>query len=72
MELAEFNFTFDKNNIEENPKGPKAPSGDEFAKVIRGGAVITVPQYLCVAYINWMEKVENKYVDTGLRLARTK
>lgn len=69
---AEFNLSFDKNNIEENPKGPKAPSGDEFAKVIRGGAVITVPQYLCVTYINWMEKVENKYVDTGLRLARTK
>jgi len=69
---AEFKLNFDKNNIEENPKGPVAPSGDEFAKVIRGGATITLPQYLCVTYINWMEKVENKYVDTGLRLARTK
>lgn len=70
---AEFNFTFDKTkDIEENPKGPESPSGDEFAKVIRGGATITLPQYLCVTYINWMEKIDDRYVDTGFRLARTK
>ena len=69
---AEFKLTFDKDNIEENPKGPAAPSQDEFAKIFRGGAVLADSHYHSVAYIDYMENITDKHSDVGIRLARTK
>ena len=69
---AEFKLSFDPNNIEENPKGPAKPDRDEYGKIFRGGAVNNKSYYNSVAYINWLEKINQKEVDVGIRLARTK